>query len=48
MPCPYDNLAASQIEITSACIGNLWIFADLSPGELEALAAARAWCWRCL
>lgn len=40
MACLCEQLAQGQIEITPTCIGSLWIFENLRPPELEALAAS--------
>ncbi len=38
--CICNRLAGSGITVSSACIGQLWVFADLTPGDLAAIAEA--------
>lgn len=40
MTCPCHELANGQIAVSATCIGHLWIFDELRPTELEALAAS--------
>ena len=37
MACICNRIASSKTSLTSVCIGQLWIFQDLSPAEREAL-----------
>jgi CRP-like cAMP-binding protein len=40
MGCICSELAGPGVEVSPTCIGNLWIFAHLQPGEVAALARA--------
>lgn len=42
MSCICQQMAGEGVEVSPACIGNLWVFADLQPPELEALAGSAA------
>jgi CRP-like cAMP-binding protein len=37
MGCPCDNLADSVAGVATSCIGNLWLFENLAPKDLEAI-----------
>jgi CRP-like cAMP-binding protein len=38
MGCLCEQLAGKGIEISPTCIGHLWVFADLRPEEIQAVA----------
>lgn len=38
MGCLCQELTGTGLELSSTCIGNLWVFQELSPEELKALA----------
>lgn len=40
--CPCEAVAGPGIELSTTCIGHLWMFKDLKPAELEALAGGAA------
>ena len=40
MPCLCEQIADRQMELSPTCIGDLWIFDNLSPAESEALSRA--------
>jgi hypothetical protein len=40
MACQCEALAGPTADLSSTCIGHLWVFQDLSPEEIKALAAA--------
>jgi len=40
MGCVCETLVGKNVEISPLCIGNLWIFENLRPEELEALVGA--------
>lgn len=37
MSCLCEQIAGKDIQLSQVCIGNLWIFQDLAPAEIEAL-----------
>ncbi len=37
MSCPCEQIAGKNIELSQVCLGNLWIFQDLDPADIEAL-----------
>jgi len=37
--CPCQEMAARGMELSPACLGELWLFRNLSPPEMEALMA---------
>lgn len=37
MTCLCEQIAGGNIELSQVCLGNLWIFQDLEPGEIAAL-----------
>lgn len=40
MGCLCEEVARKGIEISPTCIGNLWVFADLQPEEIQAVATS--------
>lgn len=40
MGCLCEQLAGKGIEISPTCIGHLWVFADLQPEEIQAVATS--------
>lgn len=38
MGCSCEQLAGKGVEISPTCIGHLWVFADLKPHEIQAVA----------
>jgi CRP/FNR family transcriptional regulator, cyclic AMP receptor protein len=38
MTCPCEELAGNDVVVSHVCIGNLWMFKDLAPRELQMLA----------
>ena len=38
MGCLCEEIAGKEIELSSNCIGNLWVFQNLRPEELAAIA----------
>lgn len=38
--CLCQQLAGGQMELSPVCLGSLWVFANLSPPEMQALAQA--------
>jgi CRP/FNR family transcriptional regulator, cyclic AMP receptor protein len=36
MACLCEQIAGKDIDLSPTCIGNLWIFQNLKPEELEA------------
>ena len=38
MTCLCEKLAGNDIELSPICIGSLWIFQNLAPNDIEALA----------
>lgn len=38
MTCLCEQIAGKEIDLSSTCIGNLWIFQNLEPEEVEALS----------
>lgn len=40
MGCLCEQSAGKGIEISPTCIGHLWVFADLQPVEMEAVATS--------
>ena len=38
MTCLCEKLAGNDIELSPTCIGSLWIFQNLAPEDIEALA----------
>jgi len=38
MACLCEQIAGTDIDLAPVCIGNLWIFKDLDPSEVEALS----------
>ena len=38
MACLCEQIAGESILLSSTCIGHLWIFQNLAPGEIEALS----------
>ena len=37
MACRCEEIAGKDIVLSPTCIGQLWIFKNLAPGELQAL-----------
>lgn len=37
MTCLCEQIAGEDIELSQVCLGNLWIFQDLNPGDIAAL-----------
>jgi hypothetical protein len=40
MACQCEVLAGRTADLSPTCIGHLWVFQDLPPEEIEALATA--------
>ena len=40
MPCLCETIAGPGADLSPVCIGHLWVFQDLPPAEVEALALA--------
>lgn len=38
MGCPCENIASSLKNLSDVCIGNLWLFNNITPDEMEVLA----------
>ena len=38
MACLCEKIAGKDIDLSPTCIGNLWIFQNIEPAELEALS----------
>jgi CRP-like cAMP-binding protein len=38
--CLCEKLAGDSLELSSVCLGSLWVFANLGPADMEALARA--------
>lgn len=38
--CKCEELAGGSLELTSTCLGHLWMFEDMGPQEMEALSQA--------
>lgn len=38
MGCSCEQLAGKGVEVSPTCIGHLWVFADLKPPEIQAVA----------
>ncbi|MBU4276188.1 MAG: Crp/Fnr family transcriptional regulator [Proteobacteria bacterium] len=38
--CLCEQLAEGQMDLSPVCLGSLWVFANLSPSEMQALAQA--------
>ena len=38
MSCLCQKMAGKDVELSPTCIGNLWIFQDLAPKDIQALA----------
>ncbi len=38
MPCPCEQMAGKDIELSATCIADLWLFQNFSPSESKALS----------